>query len=113
MVQSNTGKLVTVAPFTGRAREIDLGTQDVVNGDGILVDGRRIFVVENFDNRIAIVRTSRDRRSGNVTRFITDEDFDVPTTVAEKNGKLYVVNARFNTPPTPETPYWLAVLRKP
>jgi hypothetical protein len=34
----------------------------------------------------------------------------VPTTAAFVTGSLYVVNARFNTPPTAETPYWITRL---
>jgi hypothetical protein len=38
-------------------------------------------------------------------RTLTDPDFDVPTTIAAKGKRLYVINARFSTPPTPETTY--------
>ena len=40
---------------------------------------------------------------------LTDPDFDVPTTLAIAKGALFTVNARFTTPPTPETAY--AVVR--
>jgi sugar lactone lactonase YvrE len=113
IVQSNTGLLFSVDPGTGKATRIDLGGERVTNGDGLLLDGRRMFVVQGFDNRIAIVRLSRGLQSGNVVRRITDDDFDVPTTVAEKGERLYVVNARFTTPVTPQTRYWVAVIRKP
>jgi hypothetical protein len=36
---------------------------------------------------------------------LTSPDFDVPTTVARFDGRLYLPNARFTTPPTPETTY--------
>ena len=35
---------------------------------------------------------------------------DVPTTIAWVAGATYVVNARFNTPPTPDTPYGITRL---
>jgi hypothetical protein len=35
---------------------------------------------------------------------------DVPTTATITLGGLYVVNARFNTPPTPDTAYWITRL---
>ena len=113
IVQSNTGKLFTVSSRTGRTREIDLGGARVTNGDGLLLDGRRLFVVQNFQNRIAVVDLGPRLRSGEVVRRFRDEDFDVPTTVAEKGDQLYVVNARFTTPPTPETEYWIARRAKP
>jgi len=36
---------------------------------------------------------------------LTSPSFDVPTTIASFGSRLYVVNARFTTPPTPTTPY--------
>ena len=45
---------------------------------------------------------------------ITDPNFDVPTTVGVFGSSLYAVNARFTTPPTPDTTYTVVrVSRKP
>jgi sugar lactone lactonase YvrE len=111
IVQSNVGKLFTVNPRTGQTREITLN-QSVVNGDGILLDGKTLYVVQNRDNKVAVIRLARGLRSGTVTMHITDSDFDVPTTIDEFGKRLYAVNARFTTPPTPATDYWLAQFRK-
>ena len=43
--------------------------------------------------------------SGEIVRTITQSNFDVPTTIAKRANQLYVVNARFTTPPTPSTSY--------
>jgi len=111
IVQTNVGKLFTVDRETGLTREIKLN-EPVVNGDGIHLDGRILYVVQNRDNKIAVVRLAPDLRSGTVTGHITDSDFDVPTTIDEFGKQLYAVNARFTTPPTPDTPYWLAKVEK-
>ena len=111
IVQSNTGKLFTVNPNTGVTDEITLN-QEVRNGDGIHLDGKTLYVVQNRDNKVAVVRLSRGLRSGTVTTHITDPDFDVPTTIDEFGKRLYAVNARFTTPPTPTTAYWLAQFPK-
>jgi sugar lactone lactonase YvrE len=115
IVQSNAGgnvsKLFTVNPNTGVTREITLN-QPITNGDGIHLDGRTLYVVQNRDNKVAVIRLSRGLRSGTVTRHITDGDFDVPTTIDEFGKRLYAVNARFTTPPTPDTDYWVAQFRK-
>jgi hypothetical protein len=50
-------------------------------------------VVRNRLNEIAVVRLDRSYTSGVVVRAITDEDFDVPTTVAAFGPFLYAVNA--------------------
>jgi hypothetical protein len=104
-VQSWTGKLFLINARTGDTDEIELGGETVTNGDGLLLLGRRLYVVQNRDNKIAVVHLKRSFRRGEIKRFLTDEDFDVPTTVAWRGGFLWAVNARFTTPPTPTTPY--------
>jgi sugar lactone lactonase YvrE len=111
VVQSNLGKLFKVDPRTGVASEIVLD-QPVVNGDGLLLDGRILYVVQNRDNKVAVVKLSHRLKSGRVLMHITDPDFDVPSTIDEFGKRLYAVNARFTTPPTADTPYWLAQFRK-
>jgi sugar lactone lactonase YvrE len=112
IVQSNTGKVFTVDPATGNASEIDLGGATLPNGDGILLHGRTLYVVQNRLNQIAVVRLSSDRSSGEVVDTITDPDFDVPTTVDGFGRNLYAVNARFTTPPTPDTTYLVVRVEK-
>ena len=83
----------------------------MVNGDGLVLLGRRLFVVENFSNQIEVVRLSGQFDRGQVVRAITDPSFDIPATATFFAGALYVTNARFSTPPTPETTY--TVVRVP
>jgi hypothetical protein len=104
-VQTSTGGLFSIDPKTGASTRLDLAGQAVPNGDGMLLRGRTLYVVQNQLNRIAVVRLARDGLSGRVTRTITDRDFDVPTTLARSGGALYAVNARFGTTPTPTTSY--------
>ena len=96
-VQSNTGKLFRINPRTGRTREVDLGGATLANGDGMLLAGRVLFVVQNRLNQIAVVKLSRSLDRGRVVTTITDPDFDVPTTIAFQAGRLWAVNARFGT----------------
>jgi hypothetical protein len=97
LVQSNTGKLFAADTRTGVARAIDLGGADVMNGDGILLLGRTLFVVQNRLNKIAVIELSGDLARGTIVRTITDPAFDVPTTIAAHHKHLYAVNARFGT----------------
>jgi sugar lactone lactonase YvrE len=105
IVNSSTGLLYRVDPETGVATEIGLGGDTVTSGDGILLDGRTLYVVQNQLNQIAVVELVPGATAGEVVDVITDDDFDVPTTVAEFGNALYAVNARFGTPPTPDTEY--------
>jgi sugar lactone lactonase YvrE len=104
IVQSNTGKLFAVTQ-AGVTREIGLGGGSVPGGDGLLLEGKTLFVVQNFDNKIARIALAPGLASGRITGFLTDSDFDVPTTIDDLGTRLYAVNARFTTPPTPTTRY--------
>jgi sugar lactone lactonase YvrE len=112
-VQSNTGKLFTIDPSTGATHLIDLGGATLVNGDGLLLHGKTLYVVQNMNNQIAVVALAPDLGSGTVTGAITNPGlFDVPTTVAMFGSRLYAVNARFTTPPTPTTTYTVVQVRR-
>ena len=104
-VQSRLGKLFVINARNGRTHEIDLGGATTPNGDGLLLHGRTLYVVQNRDNKIAVIHLEHGLRRGEIKRYLTDDDFDVPTTIAERGGFLWAVNARFTTPPTPTTPY--------
>jgi hypothetical protein len=113
IVQSNTGKLFTVDPKTGVTSEIDLGADNVGFGDGLLLDRFNLYVVQNFLNVVAKVSLSPDLSSGVVVSRTTDPGFDIPTTVAQFRNRLYLVNARFSTPPASDVDYWITKIRKP
>ena len=97
-VQSNTGLLFRINPRTGVTRQVDLGGASLTNGDGLLLIGRVLFVVRNRLNEIAVVKLDRSLDRGRLVTTITDPDFDVPTTIALQDGRLYAVNARFGNP---------------
>jgi WD40 repeat protein len=105
VVNSTTGKLYLVDAATGIADEIDLGSATVTMGDGILLEGKTLFVVRNRLNLVAVIDLAADLRSGSVVDEITSANFDIPTTVARFGNRLVLVNARFTTPPTPTTTY--------
>jgi hypothetical protein len=111
-IQSSEGVLWRIDPATGAHEPVDLGGTELTAGDGLLLIGQRtLLVVQNRLNQIAVVKLDRDLLSGQVVRTISDPNFDVPTTVAKKCGRLYLPNARFTTPPTPTTDYWVTQIR--
>lgn len=105
VVQSNTGQLHLVDKRSGVTRLVDLGGEVLTNGDGLLVEGRTLHVVQNRLNTVAVFDLARNGTSGKLVTKITDPRFDVPTTVASFRDRLYLPNARFTTPPTPTTTY--------
>jgi sugar lactone lactonase YvrE len=105
IINTARGELYRVDPRTGEATLVDLGGASLATGDGIRLQGHTLYVMRNQLNQIAVVRLNRDWTSGAVERTITDPNFDVPTTIGLFGNALYAVNARFSTPPTPDTPY--------
>jgi sugar lactone lactonase YvrE len=112
VVQSSTGFLFKVNPWTGVTKRVDLGGALMTNGDGLLVLGRTLYVVQNQLNQVAVVKLNSSGTRGALVRTITSPDFDIPTTAAAFGKRLYLPNARFNTPPTPDTPYWVTAVRR-
>ena len=111
-VQSNAGRLWRIDPATGTATQVDLGGATLTNGDGLLLDGHTLRVVQNRDNQIAVVQLTEDFSAGSVVTTIKSAGFDVPSTIAELHGELYAVNARFGTADPPTADYWVTLVRR-
>jgi sugar lactone lactonase YvrE len=110
LVQSNTGQLFRVHPRTGRAKLIDTGGYSVTAGDGLELSGRTLYVVRNQLNLVAVLHLSKNLLRARSAGEITSTGLDIPTTATKTLGALWVVNARFSTPPTPTTDYWITRL---
>jgi sugar lactone lactonase YvrE len=105
IVQSDPGRLFTADPQTGVADEIELTgmSGNVVRGDGIHLDGKTLYVVQNTLNQIAAIELETGLGAGTIVGLIMSPgNFDVPTTIDEFGKWLYAVNARFGTS-SPET----------
>ena len=64
-------------------KQVDLDGELLPNGDGLLLQGgRTLYVVQNRNNQIAVVRLDQSFGSGKVQGSIKNKNFDVPTTVA-------------------------------
>lgn len=107
VVQSNTGLLFRVDPHSGVTRQVDLGGARLTNGDGLLLRGRTLYVVQNRLNRVAVLRLDRAGTRGAVLGTLTDPDLRVPSTVAAYKGSLYLPNARFGDADPGGIPYWI------
>jgi hypothetical protein len=106
LVQSSTGTLFIVDPATGATDAIEGTEGDLVGGDGLELGAGRLFVVRGGGgNDVAVVRLRQNGRSARVERIVTQPDFDVPSTATFADGRLWAVNARFDTEPTPTTEY--------
>ncbi|TCN40777.1 hypothetical protein EV644_10559 [Kribbella orskensis] len=120
---STLGALFTVDPSTGASRTITVtgGTLTPGTPDGLLLDGKTLWVVENFAERLVELRLDPDLTSGQIVSATTSDLFRVPTAVAEHGDRLALLNARFDLalPPPfgpgapPGTEYDVVQLQKP
>ncbi|MEV5547090.1 superoxide dismutase [Streptomyces sp. NPDC052309] len=100
------GGLMRVDPRTGTARAVDLGPARLPNGDGLLLLGRTLYAVQQWQNAIDVFRLNPAGTKGTAIARITDPRFRIPTTVAAWGDRLYLPNARFDVdPPQPDTEF--------
>ncbi len=118
LVASNGTEAVwRVDTATGDMAQLDLGEQSF-GADGMVLAGRRLYAVLNYGAPpgVYVARLDRGLRSGRVTHEIltdaTGQPFDLPTTLARHDGRIYVVNSQNDEPPgTP--PYTVSAVRDP
>jgi sugar lactone lactonase YvrE len=113
VVNGATAQLYQLDTTTHTPILVDLGGDTLPNADGLLLDGKTLYVVQNFRNTIAVVELAPDYLSGTIVRFITEPftsnaSTKVPTTIAEFGNALYAVTAGFAAP----APDFVVRLRK-
>lgn len=114
VVHSGAGTLWRIDTESWEATEIVLEDEEAVpNGDGLLLKGHTLYVVQNRLNQIAVVELAAGWASGTVQDRLTDPDFRVPTTVTGFGNSLYAVNARFDITPGPDTEFEAVRVAKP
>jgi Cu-Zn family superoxide dismutase len=79
----------TVAP-------IDTAGADLTGADGLVLDGRTLYVVRQPAAEIATVALSEDLTKGTVTSRFKDAQLAWPATAAKVGDRLLVVNTQFN-----------------
>jgi hypothetical protein len=107
-VNSTTGSVFTIDATTGASEAIDLGGATVETGDGILLLGHRLLVLQNGAgtgvNQITVIRLNGGLSAGTVERTITSALFETATTIARSGNVLVAVNAQFAPPPIDPEP---------
>lgn len=108
-VNSFKGELYAIDAATGASTLIDLGGASVASGDGILLEGRTLYVLKNgtapgTTNEIVVVKLDLKRSKGEVVRTITSPLFETATTVAKVGDVLVAANAQFAGAPIDAAP---------
>lgn len=112
IVNSSTGVLYRVDPATGISTPIDLGSYDVVSGDGMVLSGNTLYVVQNGLQQVSVFKMGSHFTTGTLLKIIELTDSETPTTADLFGSGLYVVDARFATPPGPSVAYEITRVAK-
>jgi DNA-binding beta-propeller fold protein YncE len=101
IVNISTGVLYRVDTASGEASplEIEGDEQLFPDGDGLYLDGRTLYVMQNFSDKIAVVQLSGDLSGGEFIRNIPGEGeinpLNIATTIIGFGNSLYAINTNF------------------
>lgn len=111
VVSAATGAIYRVDAASREVTQVDLGGEALQGGDGLVLDGATLYVVQNGADRVAVVSLADDLASGEVTGYLEDERLSTAATAALVGDKLLVVNAQFSAMQgTPTLPFTVSVV---
>ena len=117
IVNITSGLLYRVDTASGEASplEIEGAEQLFADGDGLYLNGRTLYIMQNFSDKIAVVQLSGDLSGGEFIKNIPGEGepnpLRVATTIIGFGNSLYAINTNFfewlfgTTPPADIQPY--------
>jgi sugar lactone lactonase YvrE len=113
-VQTVNGNLYRIDTTSQEIIQVDVGEADLTAGDGILLIGDTLYVSRNSIGEIVPVTMSEDYSTGTAGEAITDPSLIFPTTLAQADGSLLVVNSQFNNREgTPQLPFTVSRIPLP
>ena len=98
IVNISSGVLYRVDTASGHASplEIEGAEQLFPDGDGLYLDGRTLYIMQNFSDKIAVVQLSGDLNGGEFIKSIPGEGeinpLRVATTIIGFGNSLYAIN---------------------
>jgi len=101
IVNISTGVLYLVDTASGEASPlvIEGAEQLFPDGDGLYLNGRTLYILQNFSDKIAVVQLSEDLSGGEFIRNIPGEGeinpLKVATTIIGFRNSLYAINTDF------------------
>src|SRR5690606_36474958 len=82
VVSGGSGALYRVDVATQEVTQVDTGGVAFEGGDGLVLDGNTLFVVQNGADRVAVLELSDDLTSGSLTGYLEDERLSNAATAA-------------------------------
>src|SRR5690606_18065912 len=81
VVSGGSGELFHIDVATKAVSAVEL-SEPLPGGDGLVLDGQTLYVVQNGADRVAVVELSDGMTSGSVARFLEDERLSSAATAA-------------------------------
>jgi Cu-Zn family superoxide dismutase len=97
VVQMGKGLLFRIDLATKKVSPIDTAGADLTGADGLVLDGRTLYVVRQTAVEIATVELSEDLAKGTVVSRFKHPLLAWPATAVKDGERLLVVNTQFNT----------------
>lgn len=111
VVAANTGALYKVDVESKEVSAIDLAGETVSGGDGMVLDGQTLYVVQNGPDQVSVITLSDDFSSGTVERVLDDERLTQSATAALVGSDLLITNAQFSAMQgEPSLPFTVSVV---
>ncbi|WP_067461296.1 SMP-30/gluconolactonase/LRE family protein [Actinomadura macra] len=117
-VDMTGGDLYRIGLPSGRIDKVALRGGDMATGDGMELQNGTLWTAHPITDANAISRwhIGLDGRTARMTRRITDQALQTPTTLLRKHGRLYVVRSQFDKggptgPGIPQLPFTIASVR--
>ena len=110
VAQGNVGAVWRVDLSTKAVAQIDTGSLDLINADGLVLRGRRLIVIRNFSRMITTLELDSRSISATLVSELATEPGRVFTTGKIAHDRLLVVDSKFDEP-IAEPPYEVVGLR--
>lgn len=98
VAQGNTGRLWRFATRTGAVSPVNTGGADLVDADGLVLQGNRLTVVRNFSRQIAELELAADGSVARLLRQTASAPDRVLTTAKVLRGRILYVDSKFDEP---------------
>ena len=96
--QGTTGQLWRIELDTQEIVEVDLAGESIVNADGIVLKGKKLWVVQNFLRQVSLFKLDSDAESARLERVQQTPADKTLTTAKLTRGRLLAVDSQFGFP---------------
>lgn len=97
IINITSGVLYLVDTETGAASPVAIQGEEQLfpDGDGLYMDGRTLYIMQNFSQKIAVVELSDDLTQGTFVKNLVSNDFAIPTTITGYGNCIYAINTNY------------------